>query len=464
MNGTFKYKYLFFIIANIAFVTVGFIYENVWIATVGTLIFWVLCFCWSISKIRNRMAFFLFLVCFLLFLLGQYITFLFNDGSVKFDEATNLFILELLVVSLICLWIGHKLYEGKNKNQNKDIEIRQIKWVLSMRKISSLSFWITAPLYFANIMNRVTFVREYSYLESYTLYTGSNTILSYGQIICQTSFFIYLATMPSKKRSKYLIIAYLIINCLSLNAGGRATAVSSILLIAFYFMYREYNREEGEEQWIKKNYIVIGIIAFPFLIIFLSFWGYYRMGDFSSLQKMNLQDHIWNFISASGSSSDIIGYTKQFEDYLPETNMNYSFGYLINFIRSTPLFGGISYQQNTVEMALNGNSLGQTLSYFVMPYTYLNGGGLGSCYIAENWVDFGLLGVSLFNIFLGYILGWLSNFGKRNVFQVMICLMVMKNIFILPRETFLYVIRDFTSIIFLLTCIGVAIVAKAISR
>ena len=58
---------------------------------------------------------------------------------------------------------------------------------------------------------------------------------------------------------------------------------------------------------------------------------------------------------------------------------------------------------NSVDFAIKGNSLSNALSYKVL-WSYLSGSGVGTCYIAELFHDFGYIGVAIGSIIYGYVM------------------------------------------------------------
>ena len=65
---------------------------------------------------------------------------------------------------------------------------------------------------------------------------------------------------------------------------------------------------------------------------------------------------------------------------------------------------GQEFKSNTAEIALNGHSLGSYLTYTYQTERFLLGGGMGSSFIAESWLDFGYIGVVGFSFIYGIIL------------------------------------------------------------
>lgn len=84
-----------------------------------------------------------------------------------------------------------------------------------------------------------------------------------------------MATMPSKKDSKYVIILYLVVNLLSLSSGQRGGAVLAVIFLVTYFFIR--NRvNPGEKPWITKRGIIILSALIPIFVSILFMIAFIR--------------------------------------------------------------------------------------------------------------------------------------------------------------------------------------------
>jgi hypothetical protein len=97
-------------------------------------------------------------------------------------------------------------------------------------------------------------------------------------------------------------------------------------------------------------------------------------------------------------------------------------------------FGIHSYTAHTAEKALYGNSLGAFLSYHYIYNNYLNGAGMGSCYIAEAYADLKLIGVILVNIFYGIVLSKIPKWFSSNILLSIISFFILSGIYLAPRS------------------------------
>ena len=88
--------------------------------------------------------------------------------------------------------------------------------------------------------------------------------------------------------------------------------------------------------------------------------------------------------------------------------------------------------------ALHGTNLADYVSYKAMPYTYLRGGGWGSCYIAELYADFGYIGVLLGSILYGVLLdGILKGIRlNKSIWSTALGLLIVSSLFKAPRASF----------------------------
>lgn len=117
--------------------------------------------------------------------------------------------------------------------------------------------------------------------------------------------------------------------------------------------------------------------------------------------------HAISFFQGQGVSVNVIGYAKECEGTYPETNISYTFGPIIQELKHNPVsnFFGLFpfYKSQELEAVYHNNNFGATITYLVDPQRFLGGGGLGSSYIAEAWVDFGYVGIIVVNFVFGIL-------------------------------------------------------------
>ncbi|MFR5556725.1 MAG: O-antigen polysaccharide polymerase Wzy [Coprococcus sp.] len=76
------------------------------------------------------------------------------------------------------------------------------------------------------------------------------------------------------------------------------------------------------------------------------------------------------------------------------------------------------------------NNFSHNFSYLVRKDDYLNGQGWGSSYILETYVDFGYIGLILFNLILGILLVYmLKRLGRNTLLGHYLLIVINNNLF-----------------------------------
>lgn len=415
---------------------------------------------YGIKNAESSMSFIVFNITFFVFLLSRELIGLIFEKSFYFlfsDEIINKILL-LLLISLYCLAIGHHLGKRKknkirSRTYNDFINIYDKNNILKIRKISQFFMYIGALGTILINIEKILFLEGTSYVDSYISYKSSlpYIVIKFADIYMIT-FFSFLATLPSKKECKLPIILYIFIGIFSLGTGQRNQFVIHGLMVIVYLYYRQYI--ETNENWKPKNMKFYVIFFVPILILFLYFWGFYRNGV--SISGLSLKYILQDFFVTQGKSVDLIGYSMTYSEEIPHNRL-YSLGDVLDFLQnnvvSHNLLGLAKYKQNTEEYALYMHSFGQLITYLVAPLKYLSGGGLGSNYIAEAFIDFGIIGVIIWNLIYGWILGALYRIKNISWLKLTLFFFMLSKILYAPRSSassFLVATFSFINILVLL--------------
>jgi oligosaccharide repeat unit polymerase len=292
------------------------------------------------------------------------------------------------------------------------------------------------PFALIQVLEKVYLVIKNGYVALYIDFASS---LPYIFILIagwfSISFYIYLATLPSKKEARVPIIIFLSIATISIGTGQRGSFVLGYLFVIMYFFLRN-KLEPGNSPWIGKKGIIRILVAAPVLVAFLFLMVYIR-SDRDSNFSSNV---LISFLYQQGVSAEVIGYGFDYEKDFPKGKM-YLIGdvkdYLKHNIFARYLFGTNKTEPQTVEHALEDNSFDSALTYFVKPYMYLEGGGLGGCYIAEAYKDLGYFGVCLVNFIYGLLLARIPLWCRKNIWISSIGLGMFSQIIFAPRAHFI---------------------------
>lgn len=384
--------------------------------------------------------------------------------NLPFDQEIIKHIFIALLLSLIFIFIGYLFAEqGKNDEgipdelSQNDAGKREL-----IRYISKWIYYISYLPSLAVLSEKVFFVLQNSYISYYTDFQSSLPfiITKIGEM-ATVSFFVFLGTMPSKKECKIPVLMYLLYGILSLGYGQRNQFVLSLLVIGIYYYFR--NTINGNhEKWVDKKIIIACVIAMPFFVAFLGVYAYIRQG--MAMGNFSFSKAIYDFFNNQGESVLLIGYAEEFKDNFPG-DILYTFGPITSFFKNNifnVLLNNVSQlKNNTIDMALQGYSFGQTIAYFVMPEKYLAGAGLGSSYIAEAYFDFGYVGLCIINFIYGYIFATVYTFcRKKSILITAIGFIVIKELLYAPRDAALGFVTSSLNLINILTLVVIFMIYK----
>ena len=138
---------------------------------------------------------------------------------------------------------------------------------------------------------------------------------------------------------------------------------------------------------------------------------------------------------STGGSDSVIANTIFRKDQFPKSGITYLLDPFINNPIGNILTGKKSVPQGLEYLQLH-NSFSHWLSYLTEPSLYLSGHGMGSCYLAESYLAFGLPGVLLISIMLGWVINKLDSFQfNKNPFVIGFVFFLARRIFTLPRDS-----------------------------
>lgn len=253
---------------------------------------------------------------------------------------------------------------------------------------------------------------------------------------------LFLATLPPKLLGFVALGVYVGSTIPVFIVGQRNQFISAALFTVCYYLFRDCLalKENKDKKLIKKWFGKIEgaaiAIAMPFVFAFLSIYESIRLD--LTVKSVNLFSSISDLFYTQGITYDIICKCMEYRSQFPTTNSSYTFGQLINYFKGNVIGSFLGLEKpasQTVESALYGNSLGDTISYLDLGDKYLKGAGWGSSFIAELFIDFGYVGVAILSFVLGLFLIWVTkNFGN-NCLKSYCILVLMIQLFMLPRST-----------------------------
>ena len=455
---------------------IGFFTHNLNVMFISVLLIYVFNV-YVVFHSENTALYLGFLFTFFIYLLGRYLTLMLQGKNwyegFSFSSASCICI--CLYISLLAVSIG---FELSSKGGKKYLDIEDTNAIneyinenYGVRYVSKYLFYFTLVFAIVENLESAIFVQANTYLSLYTSF--ASTLPSFVHKLAganDLSLCIFLSTLPSVKETRRVSFFYLLCNLISIFSGVRGTFINSLLFLVLYYWFRQnLDRKNGvNSTWITKSMRRTAIIGLPVLIVLLSLYNVARDGN--TVQWNGFFNEILQFFKDQGGSANVIGYTEYFKssNSLPSTNQSYLFGPVISLFKygffGSFFSGQTEILNNTKEMALYGNNLGATITYLVDSSRWLSGGGLGTEYIAEAYADFGYLGVTVFNLFLGVLISK-ANFLKHKKWYVnaiyaniMICILRM------PRNNALSFVPLLISVFNWGIIILVYIISKTIDR
>lgn len=430
-----KKKWMIILIINIFILLLATINMDMFYI-IATFLLWLDLFIYALENLKSRGALFAFLISFFTFLIGRELFERLGIHSIQYEFSNNinLFAERLLLISLICVAIGYvffgKISFKKTRLNKPKMDVKKIQVI---QQVSNILFFATYLFLLMQIIDVILYVFQNGYLAFYYEHTSRlpYIIRKMGDM-CIVSFWVYLATMPTKKKAKIPIYLYVIYLLTSLGTGGRYTCIAGLLTLFVYMFFRN-NKTDTNEKWIEKRKFLIVIVLVPFFLVFMEAIKSLRVGQPISIDI--IKNGFTNFFYSQGVSINVIKRGEIYKHLLPQGKF-YVFGSTIDFLQGNILsrFLGIThYSQNSIEHALYGNSFAHALSYVTMGSYYLKGHGLGSCYIAEAYHDFGYVGVTICNILYGFFFSKLMRYDKKSIWQFAVSLILLNSFMLAPR-------------------------------
>lgn len=390
---------------------------------------------YALNNPNKRIPYLLFNITIFVFLIGKLIVERIEGKELFLGYNNHVMPLVLLciLITLVSLTIGEIVSEKvgfKTKNAIK------ANWMFNEKvtSITLLLFYSSYIFSLYEILYRVAFVTIYSY-SSYYLYTDSNLpyILSKFAELNRIIFVVLLCVEYRKNKIKMPIILYLISIILTLGTGQRNILILDGIMLMILMRYaNERSLKYTGIRLYSPNTGKLLIYCLPLLVIFLGYWKFVRSGI--EVDYSNIYMYFLDFFYSQGDQINFFANTIEYKNLIWSQNVPYTFSAPYNYIRN--LFGLIDYGLYTRESAINGNTLATTQYYITSPGSLLTGSGSGSCYLSELYYDFGLLGIVIGNLFIGFVLGKLQINEYNSFYKNAFIILMLRNIIYIPRASF----------------------------
>ncbi len=368
--------------------------------------------------------------------MGRYLVRSLSNIPMDVDPGFTTVSLTLVFISFLTTNIIYSIManykKAKIKNSYKKNELHIYNTIATLSSIGV--YFCTACALLVSIITYFALLK-YGYT---SLYLGLNLGLP-NLIIASANllpYFIalYLATLPRKNNVNIVMAMYLVTLTPLLIAGRRLPFILALLFWLSYVLLRKYTSPK-KENWLGRAEKIVLILLVPMLIIGVPFIADKRAGDYRGGNPVN------RTLDSQGVTLDVISQGLSFENDTPKSVYgSYTFAPLLDYLTtnflSRKLFNTKLIAPQTKESAVKGKSYADTISFLALPEeSYYSGQGLGSSYIVETYIDFGIIGIVLYSAFLGLLINWMNSNFAKSLIKTFLALLLALELYALPRST-----------------------------
>lgn len=438
---------LLFIIAFVSF-SVFLLDQNMKNALLlSAMLVWLANILYAITDIKRNVLYFFFNVTFFAFLLGRPLIealrgedWFMRPILAYYSSADTLTGMYAIILSqcVLCLGAvcGNYFLRYKCRNLPELFKRNNLTFRNALRVVAIIVFLVSVLCEALSDVEKLRFIQRHSYVEFYSQFVSSLPYVIYiGSTFLEYSAYIFLATLPRKRKAFIILTIMILVNIPELLVGERNPAVLSILFALIYYLLRDFYGDK--ERWIGRFEKILIYVSAPISIAFLGIYNYVREG--AAIFDFNFWYGFTDFFHKQGVTFSWLCSGMGALEYLPNSKrVCYTFGGIIDYFR----YGGIGRlisgttglgNGNNLLRATKGNSMAHHLSYVLLGNEYLQGHGCGSSYLLEVFADAGYLGVILFSLLLGAILICLPTLCRKGLVSFIILLSSINGFLFMPR-------------------------------
>ena len=413
------------------------------------VVLWLVAVEYTLFDLKNRAALLLFLAAFYVFLMGSEIavSYFGYPQEFTFTKEINNHTYLCLCISLIGLIAGFHLttvVRSRLSVSSKAIMPEDIRFG-RVRKMAIIGMIISVfPYYLERIVSGL-YVLEHGYLSLFVSYQSPlpGILIQLGETF-PLFFFMFLATMPSKKECRIPMLVYFVYGIVSLMTGRRLYFGMAVLVIIAYAILRQ--KMNPKERWITRRAVAAVVLVAPITMVALYMYKYIRYDI--AVEQNGYLDMLIRFFDQQGFSINVIKYEQLYQDDIGIVSLYYTFKYFRTSILTKWLttFPVQYYNLRDFHTAYYTNCLADFIIYRVSPSMFAKGYGYGTSYIAELYRDGGYLLLAGGSAFYGVLLARLFDMRSGNVWKYTIALMILEQFMILPRYGADSILRPFYSL------------------
>lgn len=271
-----------------------------------------------------------------------------------------------------------------------------------------LLFWAALPFTLLKFYLEIKLVLTEGYYAYYTSSLSIPFLISISRFIFEIGFFLFLTSLPQKKKFLTVSKVYILVMCLFFLIGVRNRVILSFLFV-LWFYYRFYSKKSPKILFLL--IISISSVALLLLVQLVRQAGVFLLSDDRS---------IFSYFFYAQSTNFYILPLLQYYDL--HTEVPFVFAPFFNLDTSY-------YDPNGIN-----NLLGNAIAFRISPDEFREGHGLGSSFIAELY-DLGIVFMSILSIGLGFVMGWFERNVKNNRALLAISFYAITNCIYISRSS-----------------------------
>lgn len=384
----------------------------------------------------------IYLILFCAFLAINPIINIFTERQYIFGEGANFQATLLVLLAAMGLFIGITIGEISDSNDTFSVVEKDDNNYLTSAALMLVC--VTAPFALYNTVTNISLVNNFGYVGLYNYAdTGIVDRISNFNI---AFIYIYLANFPSKVLFKKSLIVIIPLLVFDIFTGRRGNAIINILVLITYIVLRKFVYSNKKIRLSIKNLIVtfIFFVIIAYVSVFIS--------QNRLQESVILSNPIVSFFDETSASFNFIESVYLYENSIRSVDNLYSLQAIFN---GSSIFSSLDsiLQSLGVSGGQFNHNLGNALAFFRDPVYYKLGGGFGTSYIIEIFIDMGYVAVLIFNALLGFFLSFVNRRKFTNWITLSLILMILRTIYFMPREsTFNWInqIFSFTNLVAIL--------------
>lgn len=447
---------------SICIFLLGLAFDNAQVVLGASLIVVTLLILYSLSDLKKGIVLLLYIVSFTTFMLIRPIINFFFEPSANIEYYKSLIVIYIAVLSV---YFGTILYKKKKinnvemKNHRNSEKFDNIR-LYHIQKIIGWIFYATLIFSWSVSLEKIMVVRTLGYIGLYTRYSSALPfIVQKLAVINEICFVTYLVTFPQKRKTYTAFFFYGIGLILQLMTGVRGNVTSSLMMIITYIFIRNSKTQLEKIFTGKMTKWLIVTLG----ILFISYMGIYssiRQGEAGG----SLISGFGTFFYQQGGTINVLKTSVDKKDYLHSMNNCYSFYTLIHSNDLTEWIGRLVLGKPQGNSGLYIGNLGNNIAYIRDEIYYEAGGGFGTSYLAELFVDFSYLGVVIYNICLGYVLKKAMDYRSSHWIYNTYFFLTIRCLYYMPRDFAFNFMAQILSVSNLVLIIGIKMISDLLFK